>query len=101
MLFIGFGYFSPNFGVLLIFWEIAKIKIEDPRWPTFVAVITSVADLKENLSVRNIYPPSLIVIASIVAKLWRGWGGSASLWSKNEKEKFLDKVKEHTTMANE
>ena len=75
VLFIGFDYFSPNFGVLLNFWEIPKIKMEDPRWPTFVAVITSVADLKGNLSVRNIYPPSLIVIASIVAKLWRGGGG--------------------------
>ena len=76
--------------------------MEDPRWPTFVAVITSVADLKGNLSVRNIYPPSLIVIATIVAKSWRGVGGDPHpSGPKMKKKNCLDKVKEHTTMGNE
>ena len=65
-------------------------KMEDPRWPIFVAVITSVADLNGNLFGRVIYTPSVIVIACILSceiiERGGGGGGSASLRSKKKKK---------------
>lgn len=37
----------------------------------------SVVDLKGNILGLTIYPPSLIIIAFIPAKLWKGGGGEA------------------------
>ena len=70
----------------------------------------SVADLKGNIFGRIIYPPSLIVIASIDAKLWRrGKGGgilppppppSRSEKTKRKKEASLSRVKGCKIYAN-
>ena len=46
----------------------------------------SIADLKGNISGRTIYPPSLIIVASIVANLWRVEQGADSV-RKDEKTK--------------
>ena len=53
----------------------------------------SIADLKGNIFGRTIYPSSLIIIASIVAKLWRVGEGTDSV-RKDEKKPGLDMVNE-------
>ena len=52
----------------------------------------SVVDLKGNYFGRSIYPPSLIVIACILAKLW-GWGVESARPQKTKQKPRLDRVK--------
>ena len=62
-----------------------------------------VADLKGNIFRHTIYPPSLIVIAFIVAKLWRGeripppphWPGPKK---KKQEKPALDRVNDHSKL---
>ena len=59
----------------------------------------SFADLKGNIFGHTISPPSLIIIASIVAKLWKGGGEGwilpPLLGPKRQKQKpGLDRIKE-------
>ena len=57
--------------------EIQKSKMTDPS--------LLVADVKENILGRTIYHPSLIDIATIVAKLWRAVGGEETSPPQTEK----------------
>ena len=62
--FIGFDYFSFNFGTFLIFW--GNPEIQDSHHGVIMTSSPLVIDLKGTIFGCTIYPPSLTFIASIL-----------------------------------